>query len=522
MMFDMRAWISPWMLAVLAAPAACLADDPAPFQEIAKEYEGRVRPVMKQFCLGCHSTEEEQGELDLERFATLDQVRRSPAHLEKVVEMLDNREMPPKKKKRQPSEAQRNLIRDWASAYLDAEARASAGDPGPVVLRRLDNEEYNNTVRDLTGVDLRPAREFPADGAAGEGFTNVGEALAMSPALLDKYVASAKGIASHAVLLPDGIRFSEKATRRDWTEEILARIRRLYRLHTDPEGSSRVNLQGLVWDTNSGGRIPLEHYLGATIRYRDLPTSQRKTIAAFASENHLSPKYLQTVWDLLQGRDESPLVGRIRARWRAAGAGDVPALSEEIRRWQAALTKFNSVGHFKPWMEPVSPLVDSQEIRLKLAPAKDSDEVVLHLVTREAGDGKSGDLVEWSRPRLEMPGRAPILLRDLRDGLRGLAAKRKTVADASRYLSAVEDARTLPAPIDVEAIARDRQLDPQMLGAWLGYLGIEGRGNTGSKACSPRRWRAAVDSRSSRAGGPARRRTSWRTPPTARPASPAP
>ena len=105
---------------------------------------------------------------------------------------------------------QRKQLRDWARSYLDAEARANAGDPGSVVLRRLSNVEYDNTVRDLTGVDLRPAREFPVDGAAGEGFTNVGEALAMSPSMLDKYVAAAKAIASHAVLLPDGFRFSEK------------------------------------------------------------------------------------------------------------------------------------------------------------------------------------------------------------------------------------------------------------------------------------------------------------------------
>ena len=43
------------------------------------------------------------------------------------------------------------------------------GDPGPVVLRRLSNAEYNYTISDLTGLDLDPTREFPIDGAAGEG-----------------------------------------------------------------------------------------------------------------------------------------------------------------------------------------------------------------------------------------------------------------------------------------------------------------------------------------------------------------
>ena len=72
---------------------------------------------------------------------------------------------------------------------LDAVARERAGDPGPVVLRRLSNAEYTYTVQDLTGVDsLQPAREFPVDGAAGEGFMNTGQALVMSASLLTKYL----------------------------------------------------------------------------------------------------------------------------------------------------------------------------------------------------------------------------------------------------------------------------------------------------------------------------------------------
>jgi hypothetical protein len=81
-------------------------------------------------------------------------------------------------------------------------ALANAGDPGPVVLRRLSNHEYTYTLRDLTGVDsLDPAREFPVDGAAGEGFTNAGAALVMSPALLTKYLDAAKEVAAHLVLV---------------------------------------------------------------------------------------------------------------------------------------------------------------------------------------------------------------------------------------------------------------------------------------------------------------------------------
>src|SRR5688500_12767801 len=135
----------------------------------------------------------------------------------------------PRKEARQPTAAERERLQTWVRSFLTLEAQARAGDPGRVVLRRLSNAEYTYTLRDLTGVaSLDPAREFPIDGAAGEGFTNTGNALVMSPALVAKYLDAAKEVSSHAVLLPDGFRFSEHTTRRDWTNETLARIRAFY------------------------------------------------------------------------------------------------------------------------------------------------------------------------------------------------------------------------------------------------------------------------------------------------------
>jgi len=468
-------WLLVFGLMCLAWPALGAGDDAAVFATLTKDFESKTHPILKQYCLKCHSTEAQEGDLDLERFQALEQIRREPRVWEKVVEMLDNGEMPPKKS-RQLSDLQRTELRGWVRSYLDAEARANAGDPGPVVLRRLSNVEYDNTMRDLMGIDLKPAREFPVDGAAGEGFTNVGEALMMSPAMLDKYVAAAKGIVAHAVLLPDGFRFSEKSTRRDWTDEIMTEIRRLYARYTDAKGARRVQLQGLDFQAESGGRIPLEKYLTATLDYRALPAAGRKTIADFAAERDLSPKYLQIVWDLLNGHETSPLIDNIRSRWRAAQASDLPGLAVEIRQWQAAVTKFNSVAHFKPWMEPVNPLTESQAFRVKLDSPENAGDMVIRLVTHDAGDGSTGDVVAWTQPRLESPGRPPVLLRDVQDGLRGIAAKRLTFAETAKYLAAADGARGQTTAIDLPALAKTHGLDTSMLRAWLGYLGIAGQG----------------------------------------------
>src|SRR6266496_1002865 len=267
------------LLFLLASASPCLA----------ASYEKEIRPLFKQFCLGCHSTEKHKGDLDLERFTSLGEVMKHPKVWQAVVDQLSLGEMPPKEKP-QPASAQRVQLLGWANGVLDAFALAHAGDPGPVVLRRLSNAEYTYTVRDLTGVEsLDPAKEFPADSASGEGFMNVGNSLVMSPALLTKYLDAAKDIASHAVLLPDGIRFSPRNTRRDWTEEILAEIRAFYRQFTDQGGGSSVNLQGIKFDTKDGGVLPLEKYLGALLQER--AAGKRSS----ADQRGLSVKYLNAL-----------------------------------------------------------------------------------------------------------------------------------------------------------------------------------------------------------------------------------
>ena len=193
----------------------------------ADEYSESIQPLLKRYCLSCHSAAQKIGELDLERFADIEQVRQDLQAWSRVIEMLEVEDMPPQTSP-QPSPQQRLQIVQWARSFLAEEARAGSGDPGRVVLRRLSNAQYTYTLRDLLGVDLRPARQFPIDGAAGEGFTNTGESLVMSPALLEKYLDAARKIARHAVLLPDGIRFSKYDSRRDWTDEVVDKIRAFY------------------------------------------------------------------------------------------------------------------------------------------------------------------------------------------------------------------------------------------------------------------------------------------------------
>ena len=115
--------------------------------------------------------------------------------------------MPPSDAK-QPALAEREAVSEIIESILLAEAKKRAGDPGVIMPRRLSNTEYDLSVRDLTGVDIRPTRDFPPDPAGGEGFDNTGEALTMSPSRLKKYLQAAQHVADHLVLKPDGIEFA--------------------------------------------------------------------------------------------------------------------------------------------------------------------------------------------------------------------------------------------------------------------------------------------------------------------------
>ncbi|HIK91702.1 MAG TPA: DUF1587 domain-containing protein, partial [Planctomycetes bacterium] len=234
--------------------------------------------------------------------------------------MFGTQQMPPKDS-RQPTDAELALLQNWVRDFLAAEAKAQAGDPGPVVLRRLSNAEYTYTIRDLTGVSsLDPAHEFPVDGAAGEGFTNVGSGLVMSPSLVQKYLDAAKEISLHAAFYPDGVRFTPFKSRRDNTDDLMARIREFYGRYTTDSNGTPVNLQGIKFETNQGGVLPVAEYIAATVTERDAIRTGRKTVADVAREQGLSPSYLATLWRVLNDTEDADsfLLQQLRDRWQRA------------------------------------------------------------------------------------------------------------------------------------------------------------------------------------------------------------
>ena len=63
----------------------------------------------------------------------------------------------------------------------------------------MNRAEYNNTIRDLVGVDYKPAANFPEDPSAF-GFDNIGNGLTISPLQVEKYLTAARDVVDRAIL----------------------------------------------------------------------------------------------------------------------------------------------------------------------------------------------------------------------------------------------------------------------------------------------------------------------------------
>ncbi len=164
---------------------------------IPKDYEQDIKPLLGKYCYSCHSETKKKGDLSLESFETKAAVLKAKPVWEKVLHNVRTSEMPPENKP-QPTEQERKLIASWIEKDV-FNCDCENPDPGRVTLHRLNRAEYNNTIRDLLGVDFHPADDFPSDDS-GYGFDNNGDVLSLPPILLEKYMAAAENILDKAII----------------------------------------------------------------------------------------------------------------------------------------------------------------------------------------------------------------------------------------------------------------------------------------------------------------------------------
>ena len=317
------------------------ADNPSPSSSSAsadarvgaaleRQFDQEVRPFLETYCVTCHSGDKPKARFDLSPYQTMESVLADFGHWELILDMLGEGEMPPEDEEKQPDAERRAAVVDWIQRLRHREAARNAGDPGIVLARRLSNAEYDYTIRDLTGVDLRPTREFPIDPANEAGFDNSGESLSLSPALLKKYLDAARGISEHLLLLPDGFTFVSHPVVTDTDRDKYAVKRLVDFYRRQPTDYADYFLAAWRLQHESG-----QHPTQAQIRRA-------------AEESGVSKRYLESIWNLLTGHDwNAGPIADLRAWWHAlpepdaagaevasercvAMANDVHALREKL------------------------------------------------------------------------------------------------------------------------------------------------------------------------------------------------
>ena len=160
-------------------------------------YSTEVAPIIEQYCLTCHDNAAAEGGIVLDQFRDeVPDLKHRPLLL-RVADALRSESMPPEGEPRAEPEA-RGILDAWLDAALGPDDHTR----GQVTVRRLNRAEYNNTIRDLIGLDLRPADEFPADDI-GYGFDNIGDVLATPPILVEMYLTSAETVIGAAFRSPE-------------------------------------------------------------------------------------------------------------------------------------------------------------------------------------------------------------------------------------------------------------------------------------------------------------------------------
>ncbi len=208
-----------------------------------------VQPLVARYCYGCHGNGKSLGGVVLDKYKDEDSVQKKLKLWEKAADNVRSGNMPPDGKPH-PTLDELDLLNTYFdTAVFKVDCANGKKDPGRVTIHRLNRAEYNNTVRDLVGVDFNPANDFPIDDA-GYGFDNIGDVLSMPPILLEKYLAAAEQVVDRAFQSPElkkkllnpppnpkfekekGGRavlraFAERAYRRPATDSELKRMQRL-------------------------------------------------------------------------------------------------------------------------------------------------------------------------------------------------------------------------------------------------------------------------------------------------------
>jgi len=179
-------WLLPLTMLILSI------NQPA-FSQENTHFATELRPLLQQFCWDCHSAGDAEGGIAFDRYVDSAEIQSDFELWEKVIRLVKERQMPPADAAEIDNESLQRIVNgiEYELSQFDCSVETR---PGRVTIQRLNKAEYNNTIRDLTGLELQLANDFPSDDV-GNGFDNIGDVLSLPPILLEKYLEAAETIA---------------------------------------------------------------------------------------------------------------------------------------------------------------------------------------------------------------------------------------------------------------------------------------------------------------------------------------
>jgi len=170
------------ILGLLASPSTLAG-------ELEEAWNDEIRPLFDYHCYECHGEGISEGELALDDFGSIADMQADRERWKRIRAHIDQRLMPPLDEA-QPTSKERDQMVQWIDAAVFP-VDPNKPDPGRVTLRRLNRVEYENTLRDLLGVAVKVQDLLPPDDS-GYGFDNIGDVLTLSPAHMERFLASAR------------------------------------------------------------------------------------------------------------------------------------------------------------------------------------------------------------------------------------------------------------------------------------------------------------------------------------------
>lgn len=370
----------------------------------AEEDWKAVQPLLEKYCYDCHGGEKTKGGVD---FKTLSKTPNVADHYdlwESAFIVMDEEEMPPEDDP-QPTPEEKELILAWLDNSLIAAANANSGDPGPVTVRRLTNVEYDNTIRDLTGIDFNLSKEFQPDGGGGEGFSNVGDVLFVNPQQLSSYLSAARTLTDHASILPGrGVRFRKERVG----------LRSPVQFKTEAEQALYIWYQKMAEP-----HLPQDdedrredEYMTAAWKFKHREKTGAGSLDQLAKEAKLSAAFLHNWWELLNSeKPESRFLDLIRVPWRnlpgpsAEKPKEVPAeVTKSILKIEAEHLAWNK-REGEGWTRTQRRQQDTDGLRTRTIAVTVQQGQPIYLVAGDFGDGNRGDLILFESVQIERGGK---------------------------------------------------------------------------------------------------------------------